>query len=253
VVPGVALAALGALAVLLVVMGRTGPATEPAVRIAGVAAGHGLLFTLALATTEVRWRRHAAVLIVLLLGAASAAQARWWGAVCYLAIPAALIALARRSSTLSALGLARPVTWRTAWIGAAAGAGLGAHLLLSSTRTFGYHAGIVDLGQYLAAVAYDIGANVPSAECFFRGVLFDRLQRKWPFGLAVGVASGASAFRYLVDPALPRAPETIAGAVFYLAILSAANCALFRWSGSLLPGALAGVGFFACYRALGGW
>jgi hypothetical protein len=42
----------------------------------------------------------------------------------------------------------------------------------------------------------------------------------------------------------------MAGGTFYVALLSVASCALFRWSGSLVPGAVAALTFFAAYRAL---
>src|SRR5438132_1448777 len=41
-----------------------------------------------------------------------------------------------------------------------------------------------------------------------------------------------------------------AGAVLYLPILGLASCALRAWSGSVLPGYLATLAFFAAYRAL---
>jgi hypothetical protein len=56
--------------------------------------------------------------------------------------------------------------------------------------------------------------------------------------------------RYLLDPALPQAIEAMAGATFYLSLLSLACCALRAWSGSLVPGYFATVAFFAAYRAL---
>ncbi len=120
-------------------------------------------------------------------------------------------------------------------------------------RAFGYEVRFFPLDRYLPALAYDAGANVLSAECFFRGVVFNHAHRRWPFGGAAALATGAFLVRHLVDPALPHAVETIVGATFYLTLLGVTSCALFRRSGSLLPGALAGLGFFAAYRALAGW
>ena len=44
--------------------------------------------------------------------------------------------------------------------------------------------------------------------------------------------------------------EARAGAVFYLGLVGLVSCALRAWSGSLLPGYLAGLAFFAAYRSL---
>jgi hypothetical protein len=135
-------------------------------------------------------------------------------------------------------------------VGAAAGAFLGTHLLLSATRTLGYPVGIASLGGYVALVSYDAGANAVSAEWLFRGALFSHWWRVWGFWVAVTLSTGMSLVRYLVDPSLPRTLEVAAGAVFYIALLGVASCALRAWSGSLLPGYVATVAFFAAYRAL---
>lgn len=147
-------------------------------------------------------------------------------------------------------GLAVPVAPRAVLLGLGTGAFLGGHLLFSAGRTFGYEVMSVSMGSYLTAVAYDLGANVPSAECFLRGVLFDNAQRRWSFAAGLLITSVASAARYLLDPSLPHAVESMAGGVFYVALLSVTSCALFRWSGSLVPGAVAALTFFAAYRAL---
>ena len=47
-----------------------------------------------------------------------------------------------------------------------------------------------DTREALAALAYDVGANVLAAECFFRGALFNRAQRRWSFAAAAALASG---------------------------------------------------------------
>jgi len=51
---------------------------------------------------------------------------------------------------------------------------------------------------------------------------------------------------------LPNALEVAAGVIFYLTLLGLASCALRAWSGSLLPGYLATLAFFAAYRTLQG-
>jgi hypothetical protein len=56
--------------------------------------------------------------------------------------------------------------------------------------------------------------------------------------------------RYLLDPLLPRTLEVLAGAAFYVTLLSVGNCWLYWRSGSVLPGLLAGCVFFAVYRLL---
>jgi hypothetical protein len=222
------------------------------VRAVGVAAAHGALFASALASADPRWRFHAAVLMGGLAAAAAATEWSPWGALAYLAIPVALGAVAAREPGLARIGLCGAGSWRLLVVGALAGGLLGAHLLVSASRTLGYEMRVHPLDRYLTAVAYDVGANVPSAECFFRGVLFNAAQRRWPLALALAATMGPYLVRYLVDPALPRAVETITGAMFYLTLLGAANCGLFWRSGSVLPGMLAGLGFFGAYRALGG-
>jgi hypothetical protein len=223
------------------------------VRVVGIAACHGALLAWALATVDPRWRRPAAALGGELALAAALAQWSPWGAGAYAAVPLTLLGLATRRPELARLGLVVRVPPPALALGLAAGLFLGGHLLLSANRTFGYQAHVTPLGAYLAALAYDVGANVPSAESFFRGVLFDRAQRRLPFWSAVLVATTAVVVRYLLDPALPATLEVAAGAVFYVTLLSVTSCALYRWSGSLVPGALAGLAFFAAYRAIGSW
>ena len=111
-------------------------------------------------------------------------------------------------------------------------------------------ASVLSLGGYLAGVAYDVGANALSVGWLFHGALFSALWRRWTFWPAAAIATGAGLLRYLVDPTFPTAPEAAAGAVFYLTILGLASCALRAWTGSVLPGYLATLAFFAAYRAL---
>src|SRR5207245_9387140 len=107
-------------------------------------------------------------------------------------------------------------------------------------------------GSYvLAAIAYALGANVLAAECFFRGALFNRAQRRWSFAGAATIATAAYVLRYVVDPLLPKQVELVVGAVFYLALLGAINCWLLWWSESLVPGLVSALVFFAVYRTLG--
>ena len=98
--------------------------------------------------------------------------------------------------------------------------------------------------------AYDVGANVISAECFFRGALFNRLRRRWSFGSAAALATTLSLVRYLSDPLPPGEIEVVVGALFYVTILGVINCWLLWWSGSLAPGLLDAALFFLAYRAL---
>jgi hypothetical protein len=171
------------------------------------------------------------------------------GALVFLLMPGLLLLEARRWPRLRALGLggARPVH---AAAGLAVGAFLGAHLLVTASRTFGYrlHPGV--LPPYLSALAYDVGANALSAEWLFRGAVFSLLWRRWSFWPAALATTALSLLRYLVDPALPHAAEARAGAVFYLGLVGLIACALRAWSGSLLPGYLAALAFFAAYRML---
>ena len=250
VLPAAALAGVLALAWLAE---RSGWVGGRVARSVGVPAAHGALLTAALGAADRRWRWHAGLLLALLAAAAAATAWSAWGACLYLTVPLALTAIARREPALAGVGLCAPPDGLTVLLGAGVGLALGGHLLLSASRTFGYEIRAVPLEHYLVAIAYDLGANVPSAESFFRGVVFNRAQRRWPFLPAAALATAAALLRYLVDPALPRAVETVVAAVFYLSVLSVAGCALFWRSGSVLPGALAAMGFFACYRAVRGW
>ncbi len=169
------------------------------------------------------------------------------GALAFLVVPGALLLEGRRQSRLRAIGLggARPAH---ALAGLAAGALLGAHLLVTASRTFGYRPQTGDLPGYLAALAYDVGANALSAEWLFRGAMFSLLWRRWAFWPAALLTTALALLRYLLDPALPHAAEARAGAVFYLSLLGLIGCALRAGSGSLLPGYLAALAFFAAYR-----
>jgi hypothetical protein len=183
--------------------------------------------------------------LVVLAGAVGAALLPA-GALAYLAAP---VWLALERARLPGLGLDRaPLALVAA--GAGLGALLGAHLLVTASMTLGYGVHVPPAGALAVWLAYDAGANVLATEAFFRGALFDRAQRRWPFAVAAALATAACLGRYLVDPLLPKSLETVAGAVFYLSLLSAAACWLYARSGSILPGAVAGLVFFAAYRLL---
>jgi len=219
-----------------------------ALGIAGTAAAHGTLLGVALAWTSTGERRdrQAPFEAALLLGAAAcAAEALPGGWLAYVALPAWLAC--RRPGWIGA-GTA-PSGGAVAG-GAIFGLGLGVHLLVSAWLTLGHHVRLGPAGELAAWWAYDLGANVLSAEAFFRAALFERAHRRWAFPAAAALSAAASVARYLVDPLLPHSPEMIAGAAFYLALLSVGNCWLLARTGSLLPPYAAGLAFFAVYRLL---
>jgi hypothetical protein len=197
------------------------------------------------------WRgpalRGAAALVL----AALAAHVSPAGALAYLLVPLVLAYDAGgRRGDLERMGWHAPHAARAIPLGAAAGAFLGLHLLIAAGMTLGYAVSVPDGGRYLAALAYDVGANALTAEWLFRGAIFSALWRKWSFWPAAAASTGCALARYLLDPALPRAIEAMAGATFYLSLLGLACCALRAWSGSLVPGYFATIAFFAAYRVL---
>ena len=195
------------------------------------------------------WRRPVVRLGVTLVVASISSRLHPLGALAFLLAPGVLLREASREPRLRAIGLcgARPVH---ALVGLAVGAFLGAHLLVTASRTLGYRLQEGGLAAYLSALAYDAGANVLGAEWVFRGVVFSALWRRWTFWPAALATTALSLLRYLLDPALPHASEARAGAVFYLGLVGLIGCALRAWSGSLLPGYLAALAFFAAYRML---
>jgi hypothetical protein len=176
-----------------------------------------------------------------------------WGGLALLAVPALLLHECRRHPLLSRMGALAPAGPGSLAIGFASGAFLGVHLLVTASLTFGYAISVASLAGYATALAYDVGANALSAEWLFRGALFSHWWRHWGFWGAAATATAMSLVRYLLDPALPLTAEARAGAIFYLAALGLASSVLRAWSGSLVPGYLASVVFFAAYRALVVW
>jgi membrane protease YdiL (CAAX protease family) len=234
--------AAGALATAEVI--PLGPA-----RAVAAGAAQGALLATAVAWTSPRApaRGPAPTLAALLtLTGAVAAAFVPFGAIAYLAAP---VWLWRERSRLPGLGLTRASTGQLT-AGAALGMLLGTHLLLTASLTLGYGVRAPRLEQLGPWLAYDAGANVLATEAFFRGALFDRVQRRWPLAPAAALATLACLVRYLVDPLLPRNLEVMAGAVFYLTLLSLGACWLYWRSGSIVPGVAAGILFFACYRLL---
>ena len=173
-----------------------------------------------------------------------------WGALLYVLSPVLLVREGLRHSAVRGIGVSAPAGLRHVALGLAAGTFLGVHLLISASLTYGYAVRVGSLGQYLAAVAYDVGANALTAEWLFRGALFSRWWQRWEFWPAAGLSTALAVARYLLDPALPPPIEARAGAVFYIALLGFSACALRAGSGSLLPGYVAAVVFFAAYRML---
>jgi membrane protease YdiL (CAAX protease family) len=220
-----------------------------AMNVAGVTAGQGALLATALA-----WARAGAtagLVAAALIGlAAGSAAAGALGAVAYVS-PALWVFWLARRGRLTALGLGSRVPARGLIAGALTGAALAAHLLVAVSRTQGVQVHLDRVATLVGAVAYDVGANVLAAECFFRGALFNQAQRRWPFGVAAALSTVGYVLRYLVDPLLPKSADLIVGAMFYLALLGAINCWLLWWSQSLVPGLLSALVFFAAYRTLG--
>ncbi|MBM4439210.1 MAG: hypothetical protein FJ027_02225 [Candidatus Rokubacteria bacterium] len=214
--------------------------------VIGVATLHGGLLAAALVWGGIPVREAVPVIALLAL-ARTAVALHPVGAVLYLAVPLWLVVLAA-NGRLSRLGLAPPWRWGGVVIGTLAGIALALHLIACASRTLGY--GVrVDAATVLPALAYDVGANVLSAELFFRGALFQHLWRRWTFGVALALAAGAAALRYVLDPFVATI-ELRVGAAVYMGLLAILNGTLLRWSGSLLPGIAAATMFFACYRLL---
>jgi len=241
---GTPLTALALLAAAWVVATVTLP---PAIaRGIGLAAAHGGLLGTAVAWTAAdrtheRWAPFDAAL---LLGVATlCAHMVPGGGLAYILVPAWLI----RRPEWRGLGVEHG---RAVLAGGLFGLLLGAHLLVNASLTLGFHLRPGRPADLLAWVTYDLGANVLAAEAFFRAGLFARAHRRWSFAAAAALSATASVARYLLDPLLPHTPETLAGALFYLALLGVGNCWLLARYGSLAAPIAAGLVFFAAYRLL---
>jgi hypothetical protein len=239
---------------LLAWLAATGLAPSPLVRVAALTALHGGLLVVSLAWAEAdagaRLPASVAAITLALVAAGSIGAALGpGGAVALLGTPAWLAVLTARRR-LAGLGLGPRLPVRPLLAGGMIGVFLGGHLLLSAAQTLGHPLRRDGWLAVLALWAYDLGANVVSSECFFRGALFNRLQRRWSFGPATAVATGLSLVRYVGDPLLPGQSEVLLGALLYLTILGVVNCWLLWWSGSLGPGLIAAALFFLAYRAL---
>jgi hypothetical protein len=249
---GVSAAMLAAVAVGRVLAGQGGPVGEIGVAVQGTAVHGGFIAQGLVIALDGRgvWLPTVLRVTGTLLAGFLLARLSPWGGLALLAVPLVLLRECRGFPALARIGVLGPTERRHLTVGIAAGAFLGAHLLVTSSRTFGYSVSVASLAGYTTALAYDVGANALSAEWLFRGALFSHWWRHWGFWGAAGTATALSLTRYLLDPALPPAAEARAGALFYLAALGLAGAVLRAWSGSLVPGYLAAIAFFAAYRTL---
>ena len=215
-------------------------------RAFGAGGAQGALLATAVAWAAPRGGPAPALAAAIVLVGALGATLAPFGAAVYLAAP---VWLWWQRARLPGLGLARASAWLVA-AGAVLGALLGTHLLVTASLTLGYGVRAPALDVLAPWLAYDLGGNVLTTEAFLRGALFDRVQRRWPFGGAAALVTAVCLARYLVDPLLPHSLEVAAGAVFYLTLLSLGNCWLYWRSGSIVPGVVAAVAFFAAYRLL---
>jgi membrane protease YdiL (CAAX protease family) len=177
-------------------------------------------------------------IILAALQAALALTALGWAVADDPACPARALGLTvvpSRAAMLAAVGI---------------GSALALHLLVTASRTLGYPIAVARPSRVLTALVYDVAINVPCAEVFFRGALFNRAQRRWSFAPALLVSTVACGLRYVIDPTLPKIPEVVLGAAFYVGLLSIANGWLVWWSGSLFPSLTVSLLFFTAYRAL---
>jgi hypothetical protein len=246
-------AGLTILGVLFAAAGSVADDTRAAgapVRAAGLILGHGALLGAA-----VRWaclpgdgRGAAGSVVGALAAAACVAAVLPFGALAFAAVPAVLWRVTRRRGR--ALGLGVPASPQLVALGAGLGALLGGHVLVTATMTMGYPVRIRATWELLEWVLYDAGASVLAMECFFRGVVFDRAQRRWSFAVAAALSAAGSVARVLVDPLRPRTIEVAVGTVFYVGLLSVTSCWLFHRTGSLVPGLASSLVFFFAYRLL---
>ncbi|MBI2218527.1 MAG: hypothetical protein HYU51_14660 [Candidatus Rokubacteria bacterium] len=234
-------------------LGELGALPSAAAAAAAVTAGHGLMLATALCWAEPAGRgdarRDAFTAVGLIALGAAAAGVHPSGGVVYLVIPVWLGRLVA-TGRLTGLGLATRVSPRVVALGAGLGAFLGAHMLLTASLTYGYQPLERGVLPAMRALAYDAGVQVVATECFFRGALFDRMQRRWSFAAACALSTAGTVARYLVDPLLPQAVEMIAGTIFYTGVLAIGNAWLFWRFGTLIPGLVASLTVFVAYRML---
>ena len=252
--PVALIAGLGASWLATASLTRAGWLPAAVLGVVALTATHGGLLAVALAWGEadsgVRLPPGSMAITVALVAAGAAATAfHERGAIALVGTPAWLAMLAFRGQ-LVGLSLGPWLAVPPVAVGGIIGVLLGSHLLYSALQTRGYPLRVGGWMALFALWAYDVGANVISAECFFRGALFNRLQRRWSFGPAAALATTLSLVRYLSDPLLPGEIEVVVGALFYVTLLGGINCWLLWWSGSLAPGLLAAALFFLAYRAL---
>ena len=253
VVPG--LLWLSAGIIFLTALGRSlaGGPFEPIVPVLQGAAVHGGFLAIGfLIALEGRpgWRAPAVGMAAAELVAFGVARLGPWGSLAFLAPPALLVWHLRQHPELRRVGAFDAPRPGAILLGLAAGGFLGGHLLVSAAMTFGYAIRLDRPAVYLTALAYDIGANALTAEWLLRGALFSHWWRHWGLWPAAAVSTMLGLVRYLLDPALPHTLEAGAGAVFYLTLLGLVAAVLRAWTGSVVPGYLAVVVFFAAYRVL---
>lgn len=224
---------------------------QPALRAVAITAGYGGMLA-----TAVGWAAHerrapgmaSAEAVCFIGGAALATAVHPAGAVLYLATPVRLWVAAARGQLIG-LALGTSIPTRAVAVGIAAGLFLGLHLLICAALTFGHRVQL-DVPRFAAAFALDAGAQVVATECFYRGALLNRLVREWSFATSAAWSTAACLVRYLVDPLLPASIEIVVGMVFYVSLVSVTSSWLFWRSGSLVPGSLTALLFFAAYRLL---
>ena len=208
--------------------------------------GHAAMLGTALGSAGAPMRA-VVVVVGILLVAATAATVHPAASVAYLAVTWCVARLAL-AGELRALGLGTPCPPSALALGVLAGVFLGGHVLVSAMLTSGYR--IRFDANVLRFVLYDVGAQVLATEMFFRGLLFNRAQRRWSFGAAAALTTAASALRYLLDPLLPHTLEVIVGTLFYVCLLGVTTSALLWRFGTIVPGLFASALFFAGYRLL---
>ena len=227
-------------------LGALGWLPRRAVDIVGLAVAHGALLGIAVAWTARTARVQTWLPAALLVAAGALGALGLPGLLGYALLPLWLVWLARDGR----VGWLRPAPAASILSGALLGAVLGAHMLVGATLTLGHRISVPEVAALLPWLAYDVGANVPAGEGFFRGALFARAHRRWSLGAATAISTSLYVARYLLDPLLPSTLELMAGAAFYLSLLGIANCWFFARTGSAWPGLAASLLFFAAYRLL---